>query len=135
MFSQTAEYALRAAVLLAEEDRALSAAELARRSEVPPPYLFKVMGQLVRAGVATAQRGKNGGYRLRRPPGDIPVLEVVNAVDPLPRIRHCPLGKPEHERALCPLHRQLDEAYAQIEATLSRRSLAELTDTPANQTP
>ncbi|GGI80954.1 Rrf2 family transcriptional regulator [Deinococcus wulumuqiensis] len=133
MFSQTAEYALRAAVVLAEQGRALSAAELARLSEVPPPYLFKVMGQLVRAGVATAQRGKNGGYRLSRLPADITVLEVVNAVDPLPRIRHCPLGKPEHERALCPLHHQLDVTYAQIETTLGSRSLSEMTDIPANR--
>ncbi|WP_414657836.1 Rrf2 family transcriptional regulator [Deinococcus sp. VB343] len=134
MFSQTAEYALRAAVMLAEPPlRALSAAELARLTEVPPPYLFKVMGQLVRAGVVTGQRGKHGGYRLSRPADEISVLEVVNAVDPLPRIRHCPLGRPEHEQALCPLHRQLDDTYAQIERTLGARTLAEMTDIPANQ--
>lgn len=134
MFSQTAEYALRATVMLAEPPlRALSAAELARLTEVPPPYLFKVMGQLVRAGVVTGQRGKNGGYRLSRPADEISVLEVVNAVDPLPRIRRCPLGRPEHEQALCPLHRQLDDTYAQIELTLGGRTLAEMTDIPANQ--
>lgn len=134
MFSQTAEYALRATVMLAEPPlQALSAAELARLTEVPPPYLFKVMGQLVRAGVVTGQRGKNGGYRLSRPADEISVLEVVNAVDPLPRIRRCPLGRPEHEQALCPLHRQLDDTYAQIELTLGGRTLAEMTDIPANQ--
>ncbi|GGM53213.1 transcriptional regulator [Deinococcus arenae] len=127
MFSQTAEYALRATAALAERDSAVTAAELARLTDVPPPYLFKVMAQLAKAGLVTAQRGKYGGYLLQAPPGAVTLLEVINAVDPIPRIHHCPLGKPEHELALCPLHRQLDAAYAQIEQTLRSQTLADVT--------
>lgn len=127
MFSQTAEYALRAAVALAEQGRAVTAAELAQLSSVPPPYLFKVMRQLAKAGLVTAQRGKYGGYLLSKSAHEITLLAVINAVDPLPRIKHCPLGKPEHARALCPLHCQIDEAYAQMEKTLSERTLAQMT--------
>lgn len=127
MFSQTAEYALRAAVALAGEGGpTLSAAALAQQTEVPGNYLFKVMGQLVRGGVVEALRGKRGGYRLCRPAHETSVLDVISAVDPLPRIHHCPLNRPEHARQLCPLHQQLDDTYAQIEATWRSRSLAEL---------
>lgn len=136
MFSQTVEYALRAAVALADHpDGALSVPQLARLTDTPPSYLFKVMAQLVKADLVTAQRGKRGGYRLTRSPQDIALLDVVNAVDPLPRIRHCPLGRPEHAQVLCPLHRQLDDTYAQIETTLGRRTLAEMTDIPAHARP
>lgn len=127
MFSQTAEYALRATAALAERESAVTAAELARLTDVPPPYLFKVMAQLTRAGLVTAQRGKYGGYLLTSPPSAVTLLDVINAVDPIPRIHHCPLGKPEHELALCPLHRQLDAAYAQIEQTLRAQTLADVT--------
>ena len=126
MFSQTAEYALRAAVTLAEQGRAVTASELAELTSVPPPYLFKVMRALVEAGVAVSQRGKYGGYLLARPAGEMTLLDVVNAVDPLPRIRRCPLGKPEHAAARCPLHRQMDAAYAQMEAALGQQTLAQL---------
>ncbi|MBZ9713571.1 Rrf2 family transcriptional regulator [Deinococcus multiflagellatus] len=131
MFSQTAEYALRAAVTLARQpDTALNAAELARQTEVPGTYLFKVMAQLARAGLVSALRGKRGGYRLGRPPAQISILDVINAVDPLPRLRACPLGRPEHLHRLCPLHQQLDDTYAQIEATLRARPLADLVENP-----
>ncbi len=129
MFSQTAEYALRAAVTLAARpDEALTAAELSRQTQIPTDYLFKVMGQLARGGVVTAVRGKRGGYRLSHPPQQTSILDIVNAVDPIPRIHHCPLGRPAHEHALCPLHAHLDATYAQIERTLGERTLHELID-------
>ena len=53
---------------------------------------------------------------------------VVNAVDPIPRIRKCPLGNPAHIQ-LCPLHRRLDNAIAMIEQEFGRASLAEVLET------
>lgn len=130
MFSQTAEYALRAAVALAEAattaSYSLSTAQLAERTQVPSQYLSKVLQQLQRAGILRATRGKYGGYHLARAAEGISILDVVNAVDPLQRIRRCPLGRPEHAHALCPLHHQMDAALAQIEATLGAQSLAGL---------
>ncbi|GHG02773.1 transcriptional regulator [Deinococcus piscis] len=124
MFSQTAEYALRAAVTLAEAGSSLSTAQLAERTQVPAQYLSKVLQGLQRAGLLQALRGKYGGYRLTRPPQDISILDVVNAVDPVQRIQRCPLGRPAHALALCPLHQQMDQAIAQIEQTLGAQSLA-----------
>lgn len=133
MFSQTAEYALRAAVALAElpDEASLSAAQLAERTQVPGQYLSKVLQQLQRAGLLQALRGKYGGYRLARTASEISILHVINAVDPLQRIKGCPLGRPEHAHALCPLHRQMDTALAQIEVTLGAQSLAGLVGTGA----
>ncbi|MFC6619163.1 RrF2 family transcriptional regulator [Deinococcus radiophilus] len=132
MFSQTAEYALRAVTALAEaaadmaasKRSSLSAAELAARTQVPAQYLSKVMQQLTRAEVVTAQRGKYGGYCLSRSPQDIRLLDVVNAVDPVSRILKCPLDRPEHAHALCPLHREMDAALAEQERRLAGLTLA-----------
>ena len=52
-------------------------------------------------------------------------MDVVNAVAPLERIRHCPLGLPSHT-SLCPLHNELDKAYAATETAFSRVTIAEL---------
>ena len=56
---------------------------------------------------------------------EITILDVVNAVAPMERIRHCPLGLPNHT-SLCPLHAELDRVYASAEKALSRVTIAQL---------
>jgi Rrf2 family protein len=128
MISQTAEYALRAAVVLATESaRSWSREELARITKVPSDYLSKVLQSMARAKVVTSVRGAHGGFKLSRAPDSISLLDIVNAVDPLERIRTCPLGIRSHGINLCPLHRRLDQAYAMVEKAFRASSLAELT--------
>lgn len=93
---------------------------------MPVGYLSKVLQQLTRAGIITSQRGIGGGFKLSRSPEQITINDVVQAVDSVPRIRKCPLGLEDHQR-LCPLHRKLDAAMAQVEAAFAETSLADLT--------
>jgi Rrf2 family nitric oxide-sensitive transcriptional repressor len=126
MLPKTAEYALRAVVWLARDEQLLEPADaLAARTQIPRRYLHKVLQDLARAGLVRSQPGPGGGYALACRPEKTTILDVVNAVAPLERIRHCPLGLPGHTR-LCPLHRELDEAYAATEAALGRVTLANL---------
>jgi len=126
MISQTTEYALRAAAYLASTNgSSVSGETIAKATLVPPGYLSKVMRDLVRAGFVVSQRGPNGGFALARRANAITVLDVVNAVTPIQRIRRCPLGKPEHT-TLCPLHRRLDAAIAAVEEAFGATTLADL---------
>jgi hypothetical protein len=52
---------------------------------------------------------------------------VVNAVSPIERIRNCPLGIDSHT-SLCPLHAELDKAYAKTEAAFAGVNLQQLLD-------
>ncbi len=131
IISQTAEYALRAAVLLARaEGNALTTPELAEVSKIPAHYLAKILQDLRRAGVVASQRGAQGGFVLTRPATDINVLEVVNAIDPIERIRTCPLKIKSHGTKLCPLHRKLDEAIASVEKAFAGSTLDQLATQP-----
>lgn len=126
MLPKTAEYALRTvACLAAEPDASHSAEDLAERTKVPRRYLHKVLQDLVKAELVASRSGPGGGYRLATEPARTTILDVVNAVAPLERIRHCPLGLPSHTR-LCPLHQELDRAYAATEAAFSRVTIGEL---------
>jgi Rrf2 family protein len=126
MFSQTVEYALRAMTFLGSRSSASTTTEvIARQTQVPAGYLAKVMRDLVVAQLVTSQRGPNGGFVLARPPEQITVLDIVNAVDPIQRIRSCPAGNPFHVK-LCSLHARLDAAMAMIESELRRSTLAEV---------
>lgn len=136
MFSQTVEYALRAAVHLASRpDRRCTSHEIAAATKVPRPYLAKVLRQLHRAGVLAAQRGVGGGVRLARPPAQLTILEIVNAVDPIRRILTCPLDLASHGAVLCPLHRRLDQALASVEKAFASSTLAELLAEPTTSVP
>ena len=122
MLPKTAEYALRATVWLGRSpDKAESADQLAKAIQVPRRYLHKVLQDLVKAGLVRSQSGPRGGYTLDRDPENITILDVINAVGPIERIQACPLGLESHT-SLCPLHRELDQAYAAMEAAFSRRS-------------
>lgn len=127
MFSRTVEYALRAIVWLASRrDTPHTTREIARETQVPGNYLAKVLQTLVEAGIIESQRGLGGGFTLTRDPAALRVLEVVNAVDPLPRIRSCPLKLGAHAVQLCPLHRRLDDVLASVENALAASTIAEL---------
>ncbi len=126
MLPKTAEYALRAVVWLAQEPTRMEPADqLAERTQIPRRYLHKVLQDLVLGGFVRSQSGPGGGYALDCVPERISILDVVNAVAPLERIRQCPLGLPSHTR-LCPLHKELDQAYAATERALSRVTIAQL---------
>ena len=126
IFSQTVEYALRAAVWLADHGEGQTTQEIAEATKVPPSYLSKVLQNLRRAGIVHGQRGVGGGFTLARPPREISVLDVVQAVDPIERIKTCPLGIPSHGANLCPLHRKLDDAIGHVTSAFGTTSLAEL---------
>ena len=135
MIPKTAEYALRAVVLLAREfQRAYAAEQIAEATRVPRRYVHKVLQALVRAELVRSQSGPGGGYALVRPPAELSILDVVSAVEPIPRIRHCPLGLKGHTH-LCPLHRELDEACAAMERAFGRVTIAQLLDLSGGAAP
>lgn len=107
LLSQTAEYALRAVVALAQRDGEvpMQAMELAQVTGVPEHYLRKVLHDLVRAGVLRSTRGKHGGFDLAVPAEQLSLLSVVSRFDAISERRRCLLGRFECSDAdPCPAH-------------------------------
>jgi Rrf2 family protein len=136
MFSQTVEYALRAMMHLTQEaPRARTTEQIAEATRVPKAYLSKVLQGLRRAGLVESRRGIGGGMALVKDPGSITILEVVEAVEPIGRIKTCPLGLESHGANLCPLHHRLDAALATVEDAFRRSTLAEVLAEPSTSIP
>lgn len=133
MISQTAEYALRAMVYLADQKEPQTNAQIADATLVPVGYLAKVMQSLSRAGLVSAQRGLRGGFTLAHAASELTVLRIINTVDPIRRFHECPLGL--HGINLCPLHRSLDDAAQAVEATFGDTTLADLVNVPKHRRP
>jgi Rrf2 family protein len=136
MFSQTVEYALRAVVYLADQaPEPRTTEQIAAATRVPRAYLSKVLQSLGRGGIVHSQRGIGGGMTLVKPAAELSILEVANAVEPLQRIRSCPLGLAAHGVRLCPLHRRLDDALALVERAFAKTTLEEIVAEPTSSVP
>jgi Rrf2 family transcriptional regulator, nitric oxide-sensitive transcriptional repressor len=136
MFSQTVEYALRAVVHLADHaPLARTTGQIATATLVPKAYLSKVIQGLCRANIVQSKRGIGGGVALVKSPTKLTILDVVNAVEPIARIRQCPLGLKNHGVRLCPLHKRMDNALAMVEAAFRQTTLAEVLAEPTNSHP
>lgn len=126
MLSKTAEYALRAVVLMGgRPGQPVSADVLAEKTRVPRRYLHRVLQDLVAAELVNSRSGPGGGYELAVATNKLTILDVVNAVGSIERINACPLGLQSHTR-LCPLHKELDKAYAATEGAFRRVTIKSL---------
>ena len=95
MLSQTAEYALRAVLYVAEHGtgRPVRGAEMADALRIPRNYLSKILHQLARHGVLVSLRGKAGGFQLCVQPDRLALGVVVAVFDGIGTERRCLLGR------------------------------------------
>lgn len=130
MLTRTGGYALHAALAIAEmgaDGRAVRAHEIADALGIPANYLAKILHSLARSGVLVSERGRNGGFRLGRDPGDITLLDVVADFDDLGRERQCLLGKGTcSDVGGCPAHKEWRAASAPAFRFFETRTLADL---------
>ena len=76
-------YGLKALTHLAEAyDRGLvKIHEIAEEESIPEKFLEGILVTLKNARLVSSQRGREGGYRLRRPPAEILLGDVVRIID------------------------------------------------------
>jgi Rrf2 family protein len=87
MLTQTAKYALRALIYLAEQegDGFCQTKEIADTIKVPANYLGKTLQKLAHARVLDSQKGLHGGFRTARSAERITLHEVLVAIEAIPR--------------------------------------------------
>jgi Rrf2 family protein len=140
------EWLLHAAASLAqlEPGGSASAGQLAEHYGVPAAYLAKQLQALVRAGVLAATTGPRGGFRLARPPSDISLLDIVEAVDGGANPYECREIRQQGRGALpsadcrrtCILAAKMADAHEAWRGSLAGVSLADILDTlPASAVP
>lgn len=79
VLSQKSQYAVRAVFELAKQQGTgpVTAARIAEAQYIPVRFLENILSQLRQAGIVESVRGKEGGYRLGRPPQQITVGDVI----------------------------------------------------------
>lgn len=124
-------YALEALIQLAEayETGLVAARTVAEREEIPEKFLEGILQALKNARVVTSERGREGGYRLRKPPSEVFIGDIVRLIDgPL-----APLGdvtELQQRVRTEPRHPGLFDLFLEVRnaaaAIVDRTSLADL---------
>ncbi len=111
--------------------RAMSARRIADRMAIPAAILPRIMADLARHGLVRAVAGRNGGYGLARPPSEISLLDVIEAIEGDSRRRACVLrGVPCGEGGLCDVHDAFAAAQDAMLERFAATSLASLLADP-----
>lgn len=56
--------------------------DIAEGEAIPPSFLAQILHELKRTGLVTSRRGKTGGWKLTRPPAEVTLLTLVEALEP-----------------------------------------------------
>ena len=129
MLSQTAEYALRAVLHLAQhaDARPIRVHEMADALQIPQNYLSKILHQLARHGVLVSLRGKAGGFRLARAPDAVALTTIITPFDRVDERRRCLLGRPQcSDRTACAAHTRWKEVADTVAEFFRETTVADL---------
>lgn len=122
--SQRTEYGIRAMIALAGRfDSLTSIKELARREAIPETFLEQIMSDLRRAGLLESTRGPHGGYRLKNPPEEVSVGEIVTTLEGTLSPARCESGCARHDG--CSTRSVLDRIERSITETLDQMHLGD----------
>lgn len=126
--TREADGALRIAWLLGKTDAQTDAGTIAAQTSLSPKFALKILRKLSLGGVVTAQRGKNGGYRLAMAPKDISVRMLVELLDGPIAINRCcdasyHCSRMGYEKQGCSFHCLFAAASERLASDLDRVTL------------
>ena len=127
--SRGAEYAIRAMLdVAATEGRAQATTkEVAAHQGIPKVFLPKIVQRLVQAGLLRAHRGPAGGIALSRPPDQINMRQIIEAMDGPIALNTCLLLPGECPReSICPIHEIWVKTQDDLLSGLERITLSKL---------
>lgn len=132
VLSRRTKLAIHALLALAgRPDRPLRTAEILELTGGSRPYLEAVLSTLAREGLVTSIRGRSGGFRLGRAPGEISYADVIRLFDGPLALAPC-ASRTDYRRcedcldeAVCGIRPALIAAREQVAAVLEGVTLAD----------
>ncbi|MFH1419395.1 MAG: Rrf2 family transcriptional regulator [Planctomycetota bacterium] len=130
IYSVGCEYGIRALTKLASDvppGRYRLLRDILDGIDLPQHFVGKIFQTLVRAEILVSAKGRGGGFALKRPPEQITLRQIVNAIDGPQRIGRCILGCSTcDDDQACPQHDNWKAIRDQIDDLLNNTSLADL---------
>jgi Rrf2 family protein len=127
------DYAIRAMIHLAcaPEGATVMRGAIARTQGIPTSFMAKILRSLVHARILASSRGINGGFSLARPPSEITLLEIVEAVEGPLNVAACvPHGEGCGWSCSCPAAPVWARVQDSLHSILGGTTLEMLVSTP-----
>lgn len=131
LLSKSCIYGLRASLYLAsrKNGKFTPIRKMSDKLEISFHFLTKILQQLTAEDILESFKGPNGGVRLRKPGAEIPLMDVVLAIDGPQLLTECALGLPGcGTKNPCPLHDKWAETRDSIRQMLEKTTLTELVE-------
>lgn len=111
------------------EEKNVELSEIASEQDIPKHFLSKILQLLVKHKLLISMKGPNGGFRLSRPPEEITLIEVVDAIDGLDIFSQCGIGFREcDENDPCPIHPDYIKIRERVFLLFQNKTLENLAD-------
>lgn len=130
MFSKACEYAIRAMMYIVTHTAngsKVGIKDIARYTDTPEPFVAKVLQILSRRGIVSSAKGPNGGFFIDAKSRQIPLLDIVKAIDGEDLFLRCGLGiKNCSERKPCPIHYEYKGIRDNLKEMLKSNTIQDL---------
>jgi len=108
-------------------EESLSAAAVAERCSLPPPFVEKILHRLRIAGLVESRQGRAGGYRLRVPADGLSVRRVLESLGEPIDLVPCLGEEPRCDLvAICPTKKAWTRINARLSELLESLSVGDL---------
>ncbi|MEM8494748.1 MAG: Rrf2 family transcriptional regulator [Planctomycetota bacterium] len=131
LYSTTCAYAVRALCRLAviAGDRYVQVGDICEGTDLPAPFIAKVLRELVEANLLISAKGRGGGYALAKTPDRIRLIDVVEAIDGKEHVNRCVVGLSAcNDKQPCPQHETFKPVRGQIVEYLRETTLEIMAD-------
>jgi Rrf2 family protein len=129
--SKKAEYALRALVVMARENKSWRIEELSARENIPIKFLEQILLALRHGGLLSSKRGVGGGYALLKSASEVSVAEVIEILDGPIAPLGCAAERPSEtctcpDPGTCPLRALMSHVRSEITGMMRSRSIEDM---------
>ena len=100
--------------------------EIAERQDISLPYLEQLFTRLRKHGLVASTRGPGGGYNLGRAAAQIPVSDIISAVDESFDATRCGGERDCHGGKACLTHELWEGLSREVHRYLQEMTLAQL---------
>ncbi len=101
--------------------------DIAKEMQIPKSFLAKIVQKLARASLVKSFRGVKGGFQLARLPGEISLLDVMEAIEGEVSLNACAIDQSYCVRSkTCPVHPAWVEVRKDVRKILKKYNFARL---------
>jgi len=130
MLSKSAKYATKAVLFLAvnsDEDKKVTAKDIAKQINVPQAYIAKLLQELSKHNLISSSRGPKGGFYLNEKNRNESIMSIIEVIDGENKMTKCLIGLEEcNADKPCPLHNIASSARTELINSFRNNSIDDL---------